>query len=522
MNALALLLALPTTTTPAPTLPQDALFAVHLAGGESMRARLQDNVWLRAGLDFMEDAMDGGQAEIGLPSLFECAAEIESVAAYVSADMTTLGIFLVEADAGIYSGALGMLRTALEEELGSGQDQGGLVSYDLAGQGWDGINGDWMQLVLIQRDDVLGAVLTGEGGDALAAAQAAIAGQGGEPGGFRVRSEMPGAHLALHLDLARVMGLALEESGEPMSTSMSTSMITELFSGLGPIGAAVRFGEGGAVDGIARTWFEEDSMWASMAGALSPYDPELLRWAPAGCASVQVMGCDMGALIDELLAMVADMDEEAEMVIEEGLAMVEQQLGMDVMADIVGYMDTGILTYLTSLPEFDLVEDADYVPDLGYLFASSDAEALEENLRSMVEAFGLMAMVEVEELAGGRLYSVPDAGLEGFSVAFVAGKGVIGLLMGDEAIDHTAEILDGGAPRSALDDQGMREGLARSRGTVGYSRMDAGMTRTMLELAVEGAGNDADLADWLDAMEGVIEVINEVSATSLTVRGRIR
>lgn len=521
MNALALLLALPTPTTApttAPALPENALFAMHLAGGESMRARLADSVWLQAGLDFMEDAMDGGQAAIGLPTLLECAAEIESIAAYLSADMETLGIFLAEGEAGIYSGALSTLRTMLEAELGSGEGQDGLMSYDLSGQGLDGINGEWMELVLIQRDDLLGAVLTGEGGDALAAARAAIAGEGGDPAGFGVRSELPGAHLALHLDLAAVMGMAANEVMDPEGTAM----MSEVFSGLGHMGAALRFGEGGAVDGVGHVGFEEGSMWSHMTEVLSPYDPELLRWAPAGCVQVQVMGCDMGAFIDELLAMVAGVDEEAEMVIEEGLAMAEQQLGMDVMSDVVGYMDRGILTYVASMPEFEMVDDPDFMPDLGYLFASSDAEALEENLTSMMEAFGFMSMVEVEELGGGRIYTVADSAIDGFSMAFVAGKGVLGVVMGDEAIDHTTAILSGGAPSSALDDEGMREGLARSRGTVGYSRMDASMTRVMLELAAEDAGDDVDLADWLDAMEGVIEVINEVSATSMTMRARVR
>ncbi len=514
---LALHLPAPATTQGL-TVPEDALFAMHVTGGEQLAARLEDNSWLRFGFELAGTSLEGPLDELGLPPLADWVSDLGSATCFLGGGddpLATFGLFVRTGERGHFAEAFSKLRTVVEESVELSLSRDGLTVYSVEGLGWERPIGPAVELAFVESGDLLGFVLSGEQ-VAGTVAEAVLAGEGTPPPGLAHATELlPGADVTVHLDVEALLRLGVE--GDP---DFESGVFADLFGdGMGYVALGMGMGKGGQVDGVLHVACVEGSLLSEILDKIQPFDHEILRWAPPGCDMVQAMGFDVSGALDWVIDLVAKTSEEGVMEeFEATLAELEDETGVDVLEDLVGQLDGTLFTFLTGIDS--IVEaaasdtDEDGVPaDLGfgYVFGLHDSKAFEQSLLAALGSTGILDMVEVEEFDGGNLYGAGPA--LGLPIGVVVGGNALGLMMGEAAMEQATAILKGDVPESAADNPSIGELFAANKDATTIAHWGPSLMHLIKMAAEEELGEDAVeelgleglISDWQGALVFVVE-----------------
>jgi len=517
IHALALPLLL-SGASPAPTtlqaIPANPVFALHIDGGEELRDRLEDNAWLSLAMELSSQPVDDVLSEFDLPALEAWIEDIDDISVFISAGddpMGTMGLFVQSEGGDVIEQAFAHLREMLEQEVEPLSDEDGVVLYDVSELGISTAGDTWaVELALVEHGQIFGAVASDESGLSASIASGGARAFGEQPGGIaNAYAELDGAQVGLHLNVGFVLELMQEEVMGPEG-----EMLAGLFRGLSDIGIAVSFGEGGAVEGLLHIAYEEDSLAAEFAGMFTPFDHDLLDWAPKDVAAISIVGVDWVGVVDVILGLADEVEPGASDEAAESLDAFAEQTGVHVIDDLVSLLEGSVLSYFTDIPDFEASVESEELPGIGYVIALEDHEAFEENLLAIVESEGVMELVAVDELSHGNLYTIPSFP---FEMGIGVGRGALAFAMGD-ALVHVEEMLAGGNPTGASENQFVRHAMQENEGSASIAVWDV----SMLVMLAEMEDVPFDFGDLLDDLEGTFVFTTDVSSTAMWARAELR
>jgi hypothetical protein len=490
-----------------------------------LRARLQDNVWLRAGFALVSAEVDGDLAEKGLPPLEDWVLDLESLTAFISEGedpVGTFGVLMRPGEEGHFAAGLATLKAVLAQDLEASLDADGLTVFSGDGLDWETPSGsDTREVAILIQDDLLGLVLSDAEGTARQAVEAARAGTASRPAGLVAADDLlDGAQITLHVDLAALMELVMEDDldFDDMEPFMATAF-EELLRGLGPAAVGLRFGEGQEVEGLLHFSFDPETVLGDLNRMFIPFDASLLKWAPSGSPMVQIMGFDFAAALDAVLAIVAEQSPESYDEYEQGLESLQQATGVHVVDDLLSELTGNLASFFTEPPDFEAVDSGEGIPGLGYVFGLHDSAAFERNLLAVLEPTGFVGFAEVTKFKHGNLYSLAPMGMP---VAIGVGAGGLGLLMGDTAIAHASQVLDGVEVKSAAQDGIVRNGLNLAGDAVSVSIVDLSMMTAIGAMVESELGEDLGLEGLFSNLEGSMVVVADAGSDNWTVRMLVR
>lgn len=514
-------LALPLLLSGAPpvsatlrAIPEDSIFALHIDGGADLRARLKDNTWLSLAMQASNQAVSEVLEEFDLPAMDAWLEDIDDASVFLARGdhpLGTLGLFVTAEGGGAIQRAFARLRETIEEEVEPTSDEDGIVLYDVSELGFE-LAGDTdaVELVLVQRGELFGIVASDESGTSARLAAASLDGDGDHPEGLvNVNAELSGTQIGVHFDLAFLSELFDEDLSGPEG-----EMVAKILEGLGAVGVGLKFGEGGAFEGLVHLAFDEDSLASQFADVFKPFDRGLLDWAPKESTVLSIAGIDFVGFLEVILDMVDMIEPGATDEAMDRLDALADETGVHVIDDVLSLLEGSIMTFMTNLPDIEAIETGEEMPAFGYVIGLEDHEAFEENLLAILEPLGLMEHVDVKELSHGNLYTIPDVPI---ALGIGVGRGAISLVMGD-ALSHVEAVLSGGDPPGALENRFLRKALEENEDSVSVAFWDVDLLDTILSLV------DApfEVGDMLDDLEGTFVITSDVSSTAMSLRAELR
>jgi hypothetical protein len=246
---------------------------------------------------------------------------------------------------------------------------------------------------------------------------------------------------------------------------------------------------------------EKSGVMRLMAGKNSALVPP--KFVPADVASAMTMAFDVQEIWAEARRVMDKIKPGMTKEMDEGLASVKEQLGVDIQADIIGSLG-GTMTYYQIAPE-EMPEEADPMAGIGqmnrivFALELANAAKLEEALDTLLQVAPMP--VETQEYMGVTLRTV-NAGFFEMGFGIVAGHLVLATNVEDLRAVVQTQGKEGAGLAGSEDFRRAMTSLPEARSMVSYS--DPRRAMAMMSQMLQGPigqmmmGGNPEMAEWFD------------------------